>query len=144
MKTISKMILAFTLTLFFFGQTIAQSTGQDQNVQNEKSAVVKTTASPGTFVDANKDGICDNYQMKQSTGKGPNFVDKNGDGICDNRPAGTNCKGTQCCQGKGRGFGQGNCCGRGHCGAKGQGQGFKHRNGMGNQPVVAPTSPEKK
>lgn len=36
------------------------------------------------FTDKNKDGICDNCGLA-SHKKGQNFVDKDGDGICDNR-----------------------------------------------------------
>ncbi|WP_125115251.1 hypothetical protein [Agathobaculum sp. Marseille-P7918] len=32
------------------------------------------------YVDANGDGVCDNY----GTGRGQYFVDANGDGVCDN------------------------------------------------------------
>ena len=44
------------------------------------------------FVDADGDGICDNC----GTGRGQYFVDANGDGVCDNY-------GTGCGRGQGRG-----------------------------------------
>lgn len=47
------------------------------------------------FVDANGDGVCDNY----GTGCGQYFVDADGDGVCDNY--GTGC-----------GHGQGHGCNR--------------------------------
>ena len=37
------------------------------------------------YVDANGDGVCDNY----GTGRGQYFVDADGDGVCDN--CGTGC-----------------------------------------------------
>ena len=43
------------------------------------------TGCGGHYVDSNGDGICDNY----GTGCGSNYVDANGDGICDNH--GTGC-----------------------------------------------------
>ena len=47
-------------------------------------------AGPGSgsrFVDANGDGVCDNYTAAHSgawVGYGSRFVDANGDGVCDN------------------------------------------------------------
>ena len=46
------------------------------------------------FVDANGDGVCDNYGT--GCGRGQYFVDANGDGVCDNY-------GTGCGRGQGRG-----------------------------------------
>ena len=43
------------------------------------------------FVDADGDGVCDNY----GTGRGQYFVDADGDGVCDNY-------GTGCGRGQGR------------------------------------------
>ncbi len=44
------------------------------------------------FVDANNDGVCDNYSstnsLRNQTAK-LNFVDANGDGVCDNTGTGT-------------------------------------------------------
>jgi hypothetical protein len=70
-----------------------------------------TTASycngPG-FVDADGDGVCDNYQAgvcpgggcERGNGRGTGFVDEDGDGTCDYR-------GTACGGGCGRGYGRG-------------------------------------
>lgn len=50
-------------------------------------------AGPGSgsrFVDANGDGVCDNYTAAHSgawVGYGSRFVDTNGDGVCDNYAA---------------------------------------------------------
>ena len=48
------------------------------------------------FVDANGDGLCDNYGT--GTGRGQYFVDANGDGVCDNYGTGPGCG-----RGQGRG-----------------------------------------
>ncbi len=74
-----------------------------------------TTATPPYcngpgFVDADGDGICDNYGTGYCGGGGcgTGFVDEDGDGICDN--AGQGCGG----YGRGRGCGGGGCAyGRG-------------------------------
>lgn len=84
-----------------------------------------TTSVGASFVDANGDGICDNYQTGTRRGRvgtarggygpgdgtgnrgvGANFVDANGDGICDNYPAGAR-------QGRAGAAGGGNGAGRG-------------------------------
>lgn len=99
--------------------------GFSQNTTTtQKNAQVTTKVTPGKFVDANKDGVCDNYQARGNTGRGANFVDKNGDGVCDNR--GNFGKGRGNSNGCGMGYqrGHGNCCGRGN--------GYQHRHGQGN------------
>ena len=57
------------------------------------------------FVDADGDGICDNYTSGQSR-CGRYFVDADGDGVCDNY----NTSG----QGRGGGYGCGSRCGHGN------------------------------
>ena len=47
------------------------------------------------FVDADGDGICDNYGADcKSFGCGLGFVDTDNDGVCDN--CGSDCRGTGC------------------------------------------------
>ena len=69
------------------------------------------------FVDANGDGVCDNYAsgacagQGNGCGQGAGYVDADGNGTCDNYEAGT-CPGN----GAGHGHGQGAGAGRGHHG----------------------------
>lgn len=63
------------------------------------------------YVDANGDGVCDNY----GTGRGAYYVDADGDGVCDNR--GANClyvdaDGDGVCDNYGTGLGGGHHGGR--------------------------------
>lgn len=61
-------------------------------------------AAGRNYVDANSDGVCDNYGTRgngNGNGLGLGFVDEDGDGVCDNR-------------GSGRGNGNGNGAGRGN------------------------------
>ena len=67
------------------------------------------------FVDANGDGVCDNY----GTGRGQYFVDADGDGVCDNYGTGrgqyfVDADGDGVCDnyGTGCGHGQGHGCNR--------------------------------
>lgn len=53
------------------------------------------------FVDADGDGICDNYGT-YGCGMGAGYVDADGDGVCDNY-------GTYGCGRGGRGYGRGRC-----------------------------------
>lgn len=50
-------------------------------------SVCSNTGKSCSFVDKDKDGICDNCGRKNSSKKGCKkyYVDKNGDGVCDNR-----------------------------------------------------------
>ena len=50
------------------------------------------------FVDANGDGVCDNYGTGTGCGRGQYFVDADGDGVCDNYGTGA---GAGCGQGRG-------------------------------------------
>ena len=43
------------------------------------------------FVDANGDGVCDNYGTGTGCGRGQYFVDADGDGVCDNYGTGAGC-----------------------------------------------------
>lgn len=74
-------------------------------------AMTAFAAGPGSgryFVDADGDGVCDNYVAGQC-GRGRYFVDEDGDGVCDNYVAGQG-------QGGGCGFRGGRGCGfRGGC-----------------------------
>ena len=58
------------------------------------------------FVDADGNGICDNYAAYcKGTGCGLGFVDADNDGVCDNYASG--CQGTGCGSGWGYGSGRG-------------------------------------
>ena len=72
-------------------------------------------AEPGggrCFVDADGDGVCDNYASGQGRGFrcGGGFVDADGDGICDNYAFGQGCGfRSGACGGRGTGFRGGRC-----------------------------------
>ncbi|MCX6281549.1 MAG: hypothetical protein NTU51_06280 [Bacteroidetes bacterium] len=137
MKTVKRLNVLLAVLLFASYQGFSQNT---TGKQNDAQATAKVT--PGKFVDANKNGVCDNYQARVNSGRGANFVDKNGDGICDNRGSGGIGRGKgngcgmgyqrgpgNCCGGgfgyqHGQGQGRGNCCGRGN--------GYQHRHGQVN------------
>ena len=62
--------------------TMALST--EMYAQNGKG---NPKAPKTNWVDANNDGVCDNYTGTPKMNKGtvkPNFVDADGDGVCDN------------------------------------------------------------
>jgi len=126
MKTLSRILLTFAAVLFIANLTFSQNTAKAQDVQKATTTV---SGTQGKFVDANKNGVCDNFEARGKAVKGANFTDKNGDGVCDNRTAmgkGQG-KGNGCGQGyqhrHGCGNGQGNCCGKGNNYGKGQGCG---------------------
>lgn len=87
-----------------------------------KNACCKAFSCEG-FVDADADGVCDNFGTHAGCGQGANgafgrgggtgqgFVDADGDGVCDNRQNGAGCGYGDGC-GDGTGFGRG--CGHGH------------------------------
>jgi hypothetical protein len=100
------------------------------NAQNTKPAESQQTGTgqetvgftPGTFVDNDHNGVCDNYEKRSNLGKGGNYTDKNGDGICDWR-------GSRFGKGRGpantgKGYGR---QGQGRC--RGNGNGYCRRTG---------------
>ena len=124
MKTAFRILLTFTVLVFFSGMTFAQVAS---TTAPAKTSAKQVTAAPGKFVDANKNGICDNHEAKGPNTQGKNFVDKNGDGKCDNCGGTGKCKEAGKCGAKGqvcessctKGQGKGSCCG----------QGTRHMNG---------------
>ncbi len=120
-----KTILLFVAVVGF---ALMSNNLSAQTKATTEKAVVKTeqtVATPGKFVDKNKDGICDNHQAKVKNGKGAKFVDKNGDGVCDNHHAKKGKKHAKC-NGKGKGHGHGKCCGH----HKGNKHGNCHKHGQ--------------
>ena len=140
MKTFKRIAILSAVLIFASYQGFSQDATANQKDTRDAQPTAKVT--PGKFVDANKDGVCYNYQARGNSGRGPNFVDKNGDGICDNRGNAGKGKGNRNGCGMGNQRGYGNCggggCGnqrgqgqgRGNCG--GSGNGYKHRHGQGN------------
>jgi hypothetical protein len=118
MKTLSKILLTLTAVILVSTLTFAQNTAAKNEVQKMKQT---TSNQQGKFADANKNGICDNFESRGQTVKGGNFIDKNGDGVCDNRSIAGQGKGKGCGQGfqHRHGKGNGSCCGQG----RGYGQG---------------------
>lgn len=98
-----------------FGQLFASCQGQGLGMAIMRSQATVDQACGRAFVDADGDGVCDNF----GNGRCAGYVDADGDGVCDNYAAGNGC---------GRVFvdenGDGVCDngGRGGCGA-GAGQG---------------------
>ncbi len=112
MKT---LLFTMAILLSVTSYSFAQSKDQD----NSKSADNSTLVPARQFVDANNDGVCDNFANRPANGQGRNFVDKNNDGKCDNNP----CNNGKNFRGQGR-KGNGTC---------GNGNGFRHgRNQRGN------------
>ena len=99
-----------------------------------KNACCKAALCEG-FVDADADGVCDNFgtHIGRGNGTGQGFVDADGDGVCDNR-AGV-CAAGACidadadgvCDNRQDGVGCGYGYGRGH--GHGDGAGFGHGRG---------------
>ena len=141
MKTLKRITVLMAILSFIAFQGFSQNASTSNGKKNLKDPQ-NTNVAPGRFVDNNKDGVCDNQQVRMKNGRGANFVDKNGDGICDNRQNARQGKGNPNGSGMGyqhrHGQGQGNCCGGG-C----QNQ---HRHGRGNQntPIPEPQKSDNK
>ena len=94
---------------------------------------LRDACSGRNFVDADGDGVCDNWgsgnQRLRTPGcglsQGAGFVDADGDGVCDN----WNGQGAGVQRGQGRGLGQGQGQGQGHGNGNGNGGGW----GRGNR-----------
>lgn len=119
MKRLSKIFLTVVFAAFMIGQVSAQVSAGEAAGTDQAKQVTVANNNCGKFVDANKDGICDNAGTQCKNAKGSNFVDANGDGKCDNNANGTGC------QGKGT-------CSCGNC-QKGQQNGPGHEKGSCGQ-----------
>lgn len=111
------------LTAILLGLVFSSINLSAQTQEKTDKAIVKTEqqATNGTFVDKNKNGVCDNHESKMGTkGKCGNFTDKNKDGVCDNK--------AENCKANGKANGKGNCLGAGNC----NGNGNKHKHGCGS------------
>ncbi len=131
MKTLKRTTVLLAIMSFFAFQSFSQNPAASDTKKSTQDQQTTTVATPGKFVDNNKDGVCDNHQAKMKSGKCTTFVDKNGDGVCDNCKS-ASCKGKGNSKGCGMGCqnhgkNKGNCCGKGN----------QHRNGCGNQNTPA-------
>jgi hypothetical protein len=113
MKTVSGFLFAILMVVVFSAQGNAQIAS---TTNPEKKAATVNAPAPQKFVDANKNGVCDNSEAKKATGQGKNFVDKNGDGACDNKVKCGKGNGNCCGMGQGNGNGCGKGKGQGNCG----------------------------
>ena len=94
---------------------------------------LRDACSGWNFVDADGDGVCDNWGSGNQRlrtpgcglGQGQGFIDADGDGVCDN----WNGQGAGVQRGQGRGLGQGQGQGQGHGNGNGNGGGW----GRGNR-----------
>ena len=115
MKNIGKVFMTLALMMLFAIQARSQNSTAPIKQQDQKQTV--TNPSPGTFVDKDNNGICDNFESRSGMRRGANFVDKNNDGICDNRAHMGKKIANSCRQGQGNRYrhGQhlGRCCGNG-------------------------------
>jgi hypothetical protein len=117
MKNFGKLMLITAIMMLTAFHSQSQTSKSQVSQSDQKQT---TTSNPGTFVDKDNNGVCDNFEARSGNGHGRNYIDKDGDGICDNRAnvgkkAGNNCRnglGNQHRQGQGRGRGCGNCCRR--------------------------------
>jgi hypothetical protein len=117
MKNAARLFLVALVMFIFAGQLHAQTAATSGNKEVKKESTAPATQSK--FVDANKNGICDNWEANHKEGKN-----------CQGNP---NCKGKNCadCCGKVKSGCQSTCKGpgQGTCG-KGQGNGCQHRHGQ--------------
>jgi len=130
MKTVSRIFLTLAMVMFFAGMGMSQVAS---TATPEKKTTKSAVNAPGKFVDANKNGVCDNQETKGNISHGKNFADKNGDGVCDNH--GKNGKGN------GNFCGKGQQCGKG-CGT-GCGKGYHNRYGCAPQNSTPAPQPNK-
>ncbi|MCX6272592.1 MAG: hypothetical protein NTU44_15505 [Bacteroidetes bacterium] len=115
MKTIMNTLMILTAIMVMGLTSQAQTRGS--STSGKENTKVTNASTPGTFVDKNNNGICDNFEARPTNGRGKNFIDNNGDGICDNRQnagikGASSRTGNHVCR-HGNGRGNGNCCGRG-------------------------------
>ncbi|MBK7175525.1 MAG: hypothetical protein IPH84_20435 [Bacteroidales bacterium] len=75
---LSLIMLIFSGSLVYGQAAKSGNTAKPANTTNQ-------SYTPGTFVDKDNNGTCDNYENRGGRGRGANFVDADGDGVCDRR-----------------------------------------------------------
>ncbi len=107
MRTLRFLVFVVVATTLISNVAKAQV---DDSKNEKKPAKSTQTYTPGTYVDNNNNGICDNSENRTVKNRGNNYVDADNDGVCDNYSANT---------GRGNGYGKayrhryGNgCCNR--------------------------------
>ncbi len=111
------------------GMLLASSGLMAQNASTSNKPANAPDKVRRQFVDANKDGVCDNQAQWQGRGRRQQFADANNDGVCDNA---ANRKPNR--QGYGRGQKGRNGEGRGQGPCNGQGRGMRGRGANQNNP----------
>lgn len=90
---------------------VSDAAYQQLSLESSTSETVAAETETGVnYVDADGDGICDNYDGTSNgygNGCGAGYVDADGDGVCDNYDGSSNGYGNGC------GYGNGACSGNG-------------------------------
>ena len=81
MKTPMKTLLILAFVAGFGWNLQAQGTASPEKEKPQ----LQNANGTCTFVDKNKDGRCDNAEVRKGSGNGRNYVDQNADGVCDNK-----------------------------------------------------------
>lgn len=68
------------LSIFAIGIILSVASANAQSTNDDNSKKQLPVNNGKNYVDANKDGVCDNHKNNHSK----NFIDLNKDGICDN------------------------------------------------------------
>ena len=104
MKTTMMILAALILTVALSSEMYAQNGKGSANAPrlswvdaNNDGICDNYTGTPkqnkgvvkANFVDADGDGVCDNQGTNSGKGKRQNFVDADGDGVCDNAGSAT-------------------------------------------------------
>ncbi len=113
-------IVAALFGIMIIGIPTVQAQNDEKAKADTQVEKIQNTRG-GNFVDADGDGICDNFKegqgmglgKGQKNGKGVNFVDEDGDGVCDHYKDGQGKNGKGLKQGKGKGMRNCNGTGRG-------------------------------
>jgi len=104
-----------TLIVLGFGLIVGISPVFSQNI-NQKNDSEQNKIVSGTYVDADKNGVCDNYSDRHKNAKSNYYVDKDNNGVCDNYTI----------HGKRHGYW------KRHKNGHNAGYGYKHRHGLNN------------
>jgi hypothetical protein len=134
MKTLKSIVVLFAIILSTALNALSQNGSTGSTPINAAGTGLTTNSGQRQFTDANKDGVCDNFQGRIRNGQGANFTDKDRDGICDHRLKRGQGKGNHFGCGTGNRFRHGN--GPGNC--NNGGNGYQRRHGQDNQQPAAP------
>jgi hypothetical protein len=85
LKTKKMKIFYLSLIMLIFSGSLVYGQAAKSGNTAKPANTANQSYTPGTFVDKDNNGTCDNYENRGNRGRGNNYIDADGNGVCDHR-----------------------------------------------------------